>query len=271
MKNKLQGMVMGIVIGVLLSITFVQASGTATPIQVYFKELVFKFNGVEKKPEQPSFIYDGTTYVPIRFVSESLGVPVKYNGDTGTISLGQTSYPEYPAMKIDTGKSYEAEVKTNKGDFTIELFAKDAPKTVNSFAFLANDNFYDGVVFHRILQSFVIQTGDPTGTGRGGPGYTFADELNNGHKYEVGTVAMANAGPNTNGSQFFICTGDDCTQLNRAPNYTIFGKVSKGMDVVTAIAATPVQANDYGDLSQPKEEVKIESIKIVERSSEGTS
>jgi len=266
MKNKLQGLVLGIVIGVLVSVTFVQASGTATPIEVYFNNLIFKFNGVEKKPDQPGFVYNDTTYVPLRFVSESLGVPVKYNGDTGTISLGDV-YNAYPAMTIDQEKTYVAQVKTNKGDFTIELFAKDAPKTVNSFVFLAKDHFYDDVIFHRILQSLVAQTGDPTGTGRGGPGYSFEDELNNGHQYELGTVAMANAGPNTNGSQFFICTGADCEQLNSTPNYTIFGKVSDGMDVISAIAATPVEAGQFGEMSKPKEAVTIESIDIVEKSS----
>lgn len=268
MKNKLQGLVMGILIGVLVSVTWVQASGTATPIEVYFNKLVFKFNGVEKKPDQPGFIYNDTTYVPLRFVSETLGVPVKYNGDTGTISLGAV-YAAYPAMTIDTTKTYEAKVKTNKGDFTIELFAKDAPKAVNSFLFLARDHFYDGVAFHRILQNFVVQTGDPTGTGRGGPGYVFGDELKNGHQYEPGTVAMANAGENTNGSQFFICSGEECAELNKKQNsnYTIFGKVSDGMGVIAAIDATPVGPNELGEMGKPLEAVTIQSIEVVEKSS----
>ncbi|TMV46637.1 hypothetical protein FE783_25345 [Paenibacillus mesophilus] len=261
MKNKLQGLVMGLIIGVLLSVSAAQATGVGTQqIEVFFKDLIFKFDGVEKTPNQGSFIYNGTTYVPIRFVSEALGVPVKYNGETSTISIG-AAYAAAPAMTIDKEKAYQAKVTTNKGSFTIELFAKDAPKTVNNFVFLANDRFYDGVVFHRIIESFVAQTGDPTGTGRGGPGYVFADELNNGHKYEPGIIAMANAGPNTNGSQFFICTGADSEGLEN--DYTIFGKVIEGMDVVKAIASTPVEASQYGEMSKPKEEVIIERIDII--------
>jgi cyclophilin family peptidyl-prolyl cis-trans isomerase len=169
-------------------------------------------------------------------------------------------------MKIDKNKSYVAEVKTNKGTFKIELFAKDAPKTVNNFVFLAKEGFYDGVIFHRIIESFMIQGGDPTGTGSGGPGYKFEDELKNGHEYEPGIVAMANAGKNTNGSQFFICTGEDSKGLNNQPNYTIFGKISEGMDVVTKIAKTPVGVGMSGkEASSPKEKVTIESVTITEK------
>ena len=172
------------------------------------------------------------------------------------------SWTSAPKMDIDTSKTYEAEVKTSKGSFTIELFAKDAPKTVNNFVFLSKEGFYDDVIFHRIIESFMVQTGDPTGTGAGGPGYSFEDEKTS-YKYEPGIVAMANAGPNTNGSQFFICTGEDSTSLNQQPNYTIFGKVTDGMDIVKKIAATPVETNpDTGEQSKPTETVKIESIKI---------
>lgn len=175
------------------------------------------------------------------------------------------SWDTPPAMEIDTAKSYEAEFTTSKGNFKIELFAKDAPKTVNNFVFLARQGFYNDVVFHRIIQTFMIQTGDPEGTGAGGPGYQFEDEKTN-YAYEPGIVAMANAGPNTNGSQFFICTGDDSRNLNQTPNYTIFGKVTKGMDVVGAIAATPVEANPHtGEPSSPTEKVQIKKIKITEK------
>ncbi|PYI50591.1 peptidylprolyl isomerase [Paenibacillus flagellatus] len=252
---------MGLIIGVLLSVSFVQASGTGTSIEVYFKELRYLFDGVEKKPEQDGFIYNGTTYVPLRFVGEALGKRVQYDDDTGTIKVGH-QYAADPAMTIDQAKTYRANVTTTKGSFVIELFAKDAPKAVNNFVFLAGDGYYEDVPFHRIIESFMIQTGDPTGTGAGDPGYSFADELNNGHKYEPGVVAMANAGPNTNGSQFFICTGAESELLNNNPDYTIFGKVVEGMDVVKAIAATPVAPNAYGETSQPKEEVKIERIDI---------
>ncbi|MCZ8512480.1 peptidylprolyl isomerase [Paenibacillus filicis] len=173
------------------------------------------------------------------------------------------TYSHPPAMTIDTDQSYQAKVKTSKGDFTIELFTKSAPKTVNNFVFLAKDGFYERVIFHRVIKSFMVQTGDPTGTGSGGPGYTFEDELNSPYAYEPGTVAMANAGPGTNGSQFFICTGDDCKSLNRIPNYTIFGKVTDGMDTVLKIAETQVEKQKLtGELSHPMEEVKIESIEI---------
>lgn len=170
-----------------------------------------------------------------------------------------------PAMQINTSKTYEAEVKTSKGTFTIQLFAKDAPKTVNNFVFLSKQGFYDGVIFHRIIESFMIQTGDPTGTGAGGPGYAFEDEKTS-YKYEPGIVAMANAGPNTNGSQFFICTGEDSKDLNQIPNYTIFGKITSGMDVVKKIAATPVEVNpDTDENSKPTEKVTIDGITIKEK------
>ncbi|MDF2962401.1 MAG: peptidylprolyl isomerase, partial [Paenibacillus sp.] len=113
------------------------------------------------------------------------------------------SWSTPPEMKIDVNKTYQATVATSKGTFKIDLFAKDAPKTVNNFVFLAKEGFYKDIIFHRVISTFMVQTGDPTGTGRGGPGYKFEDELKSPHKYEPGIVAMANAGPNTNGSQFF--------------------------------------------------------------------
>ncbi|MDR0268534.1 peptidylprolyl isomerase [Paenibacillus sp.] len=180
-------------------------------------------------------------------------------------SQAAKSWTSPPEMKINTAKTYEAEIKTSKGSFKIELFAKDAPKTVNSFVFLSKEGFYNGVTFHRIIESFMVQTGDPTGTGAGGPGYSFEDEKTN-YKYEPGIVAMANAGPNTNGSQFFICTGEDSISLNQMPNYTIFGKITDGMNIVKKIAATPVKANPQtGETSKPSEKVTIDSIKIKEK------
>ncbi|WP_248925558.1 peptidylprolyl isomerase [Paenibacillus hamazuiensis] len=186
-------------------------------------------------------------------------------GQTGNQQGQQKSWSKPPEMKIDPNKSYQATVKTSKGTFKVELFAKDAPKTVNNFVFLSKEGFYNDVVFHRIMKTFMVQTGDPTGTGRGGPGYQFEDELKSPYKYEPGIVAMANAGPNTNGSQFFICTGEDSKNLNKMPNYTIFGKVIEGMDIVQAIAATPVQASATGEMSSPKEKVTIQSIEITEK------
>ena len=136
-------------------------------------------------------------------------------------------------------------LQTTMGDITFETYDTDAPNTVNNFITLAQKGFYDNVIFHRVIKGFMIQGGDPTGTGRGGPGYTFADELNPSTPsyqagYQTGVVAMANAGPNTNGSQFFIMLAD--TPLPHS--YTIFGKVTKGQDVVDAIGNLPVDAND---------------------------
>lgn len=170
-----------------------------------------------------------------------------------------------PEMKIDQNKKYTATVTTSKGTFTIELFAKEAPKTVNNFVFLSKEGFYNNVTFHRIMKTFMVQTGDPTGTGGGGPGYRFEDELKTPYKYEPGIVAMANAGPNTNGSQFFICTGEDSKSLNNNPNYTIFGKITEGMDVVKKIAETPVSKNSRGEMSTPTEKVTIQSVQITEK------
>src|SRR5438270_6015317 len=142
-------------------------------------------------------------------------------------------YPAPPDMSIDANKNYAVTFDTSKGKIVCELFAKDAPKTVNNFIFLARDKFYDGTVFHRVIPDFMVQGGDPTGTGRGGPGYKFEDETrNNPHKHQVGTLSMANAGPNTNGSQFFI-THIATDWLNG--KHTVFGQVRSGQDVVNAV------------------------------------
>ena len=144
-------------------------------------------------------------------------------------------YPSPPSMTIDPNKQYSATFKTARGEIVCDLFARDAPKTVNNFVFLAREKFYDGTVFHRVIDNFMIQGGDPTGTGRGGPGYQFEDEVkNNPHKHQVGSLSMANAGPNTNGSQFFI-THIATDWLNG--KHTVFGQVRSGQDVVNAIQA----------------------------------
>ncbi len=174
-------------------------------------------------------------------------------------------YPSAPAMLLREDATYQAVIHTNKGNFTVDLLSKQAPKTVNNFVFLAREGFYDGVVFHRIIRDFMVQSGDPTGTGTGGPGYRFEDELPPALPYEPGVVAMANAGPNTNGSQFFVCTGEQSRHLNNYPNYTVFGKVIDGMDTVQAIAATPVTMSAMGERSKPVEEVRIESVEILEQ------
>lgn len=149
-------------------------------------------------------------------------------------------------------------IKTNMGDIAFETYDTDAPNTVNNFITLAQKGFYDGVIFHRVIDGFMIQGGDPTGTGMGGPGYNFADELNPATEsykqgYKKGVVAMANAGPNTNGSQFFIMVAD-----NPLPNnYTIFGKVVSGQDVADAISKVQTEAND-----KPVSEVKMEKVTV---------
>ncbi len=138
-----------------------------------------------------------------------------------------------PAMQIDAKKQYNVSMETNKGTIEIELYPQYAPKTVNNFVFLAREGYYDGVTFHRVISNFMIQGGDPTGTGRGGPGYKFEDEFTgNPLKHETGVLSMANAGPATNGSQFFI-THSPQPHLNG--RHTVFGKVTSGMDVVNAI------------------------------------
>jgi peptidyl-prolyl cis-trans isomerase B (cyclophilin B) len=142
-------------------------------------------------------------------------------------------YNQPPEMVIDKSKTYTATLKTSKGDIVVELFAADAPLTVNNFVFLAREKFYDGTTFHRVIADFMIQGGDPEGTGRGGPGYRFPDETRgNPHRHERGVISMANAGPNTNGSQFFI-THVQTPWLDG--KHTVFGKVTSGMEVVDAI------------------------------------
>jgi peptidyl-prolyl cis-trans isomerase B (cyclophilin B) len=150
----------------------------------------------------------------------------------------------------------QAILHTNHGDITIELFDDDAPKTVANFTKLAGDNFYDGIIFHRVIKDFMIQGGDPTGTGSGGPGYTFEDEAND-HKIVRGALAMANAGPNTNGSQFFVVTTDAAPWLDG--KHTVFGKVTDGMDVVDKI-----EASDTGPNDRPKQDAVIERVTLPE-------
>jgi cyclophilin family peptidyl-prolyl cis-trans isomerase len=163
--------------------------------------------------------------------------------------------------KLKDEASYTAELETNHGTITVELYPEDAPKTVNNFVSLAREGFYDDTVFHRVVKGFVIQGGDPTGTGMGGPGYQFEDEriLKD---YEPGTLAMANAGPNTNGSQFFIVLADMQGRLPK--NYTIFGKVTDGMDVVAKIGDVQVQPSPSGEPSSPVEKVELKSVKVNE-------
>ena len=158
-------------------------------------------------------------------------------------------------MGIDPSKRYTATMETTLGTLVIALDAIKAPKTVNNFVFLALNHYYDGVIFHRIINGFMCQGGDPTGTGTGGPGYKFADELPKPGQYEIGSVAMANAGPNTNGSQFFIVTADACPWLDG--KHTVFGKVAAGQDVVDRISSVDRDARD-----RPLDPILIESVSL---------
>ncbi len=168
-------------------------------------------------------------------------------------------FPAPPPMCIDpVGSRYSAVMVTSLGEMTIALDAIAAPKTVNNFVFLARYHYYDGLMFHRIINGFMCQGGCPEGSGRGGPGYKFEDELPKPGRYELGSLAMANAGPNTNGSQFFIVTGRSGTQL--PPSYSLFGKVVKGYEVAEAMQAVKTDRSD-----RPNPEVIIQSVTIVEQ------
>ena len=169
----------------------------------------------------------------------------------------QRKFDEEPPMIIDTAKRYMATMVTSHGTMVINLDPLAAPHTVNSFVFLARYHYFDGIVFHRIIPGFVLQGGDPTGSGSGGPGYRFADELPAAGRYQVGSLAMANAGPDTNGSQFFVISGADGVRL--PPLYSLFGEVVSGLDVVAKIDAIGSRSGT------PKEKVVIESVTVEEK------
>jgi peptidylprolyl isomerase len=160
-----------------------------------------------------------------------------------------------PEMGIDPSKRYTATMETSMGTLVIALDPIAAPITVNNFVFLAAQHYYDGVIFHRIIQGFVCQGGDPDGNGRGGPGYKFVDELPKAGKYQIGSLAMANAGPNTNGSQFFLISGPSGVGL--PPAYSLFGQVVKGLDIVEMMQNVPTGPGD-----RPKDDVVIRSVSI---------
>ena len=191
------------------------------------------------------------------------GSPAVAAKESAKVQSQGKQWPSPPAMQIDPNKQYVATIKTSLGEMKAELYPKDAPNTVNNFVFLAKENFYDGVVFHRIINGFMVQTGDPTGTGMGGPGYKFNDELTTRRPYTKGTLAMANAGPNTQGSQFFICHGPNAESLPF--NYTIFGKVTEGMETLDKIGGVPVGRGSSGENSKPTTPPTIDGVTIEER------
>lgn len=176
---------------------------------------------------------------------------------TDTYSYDTTMDYTFPGtLPAEQIENKQVRISTNKGDIVIGLYPDTAPNTVSNFVYLASNGYYDGVIFHRVIESFMIQGGDPTGTGSGGPGYKFADELKDDRTYTRGTVAMANAGPNTNGSQFFIMHQD-----NPLPHlYSIFGYVISGMDVVDAIATTATDPRD-----RPLEEIVMTKVTVEDK------
>ena len=169
----------------------------------------------------------------------------------------RTTFDAPPPMGIDVEKTYTAEMVTSLGTMTIHLDPIRAPETVNNFVFLARWRYYDGIVFHRVIKGFMIQGGDPEGSGSGGPGYRFKDELPAPGRYELGSLAMANAGPNTNGSQFFVITGSSGVRL--PPSYSLFGKAVSGFEVAQAIEQVATGSGD-----RPLTDVVIESVTITE-------
>ena len=201
------------------------------------------------------------TFISCSNESDTLNESVQLNANEqeGDVLNNNKVYDSMPEMNIDISKKYTAVIKTSMGDMSIEFFTEDAPMTVNNFINLSRDGYYDNVIFHRVISGFMIQGGDPSGTGHGEmgkyPGYKFEDELNNQRSYDKGILAMANAGPDTNGSQFFIMHVDYPLPYQ----YTIFGFVTEGLDVIDKIASV-----ETGDGDKPINDVVIETIEVKE-------
>jgi len=200
--------------------------------------------------------------VPATAVPTTAPASGQNGGSTGQASTAAKQWSSPPKMTIDTSKSdYRVVMHTNQGDFTITLLPKEAPLAANNFLFLARQHFYDGVIFHRVIKTFMIQGGDPAGAGSGGPGYGFAIEPPKHQDYTPGIVAMANTSqPNSNGSQFFIMTGD-YSNGKLPKNYSIFGKVTAGLDIVQKIASVPVD-DPTGQSPRPLHNVRILSTTV---------
>ena len=201
------------------------------------------------------------TFISCSNESDTLNESVQLNANEqeGDVLSNNKVYDSMPDMNIDISKKYTAVIKTNMGDMSVEFFTEDAPITVNNFINLSRDGYYDNVIFHRVISGFMIQGGDPSGTGHGEmgkyPGYKFEDELNNQRSYDKGILAMANAGPDTNGSQFFIMHVDYPLPYQ----YTIFGFVTEGLEVIDKIASV-----ETGDGDKPINDVVIETIEVKE-------
>jgi peptidylprolyl isomerase len=204
-----------------------------------------------KKDSSPS--KESTTSNTDEATSDTTSTEVSGSSTAG----GAKQWDSPPPMTINKSGKYTALVKTTKGDFTIDILPQQGPIAANNFVFLAKQGFYTDVPIHRIVTGFMIQTGDPTGTGSGGPGYAIKDDPVK-IPYTRGVVAMANAGPDTGGSQFFVMHKD----YNLPPDYSIFGKVTKGLDTIDALADTPVQDNGQGEISSPTEKVELISVTI---------
>lgn len=194
-------------------------------------------------------------------VVAGIGIILIKNGNMNMNTTTTRKTYTQPQQVLQDGVNYTAKIKTNMGDIEIDLLEKETPIAVNNFIFLAKENFFNGIIFHRVVKGFVIQGGDPIGTGTGGPGYTFQDEVNK-RKYTKYSVGMANSGPNSNGSQFFIVTGTiqegNLDALNSG-QYTLFGEVKSGKDIVDAIEKVSVDSND-----KPNNPVIIQSVEIIQ-------
>ena len=201
------------------------------------------------------------TFISCSNESDTLNESVQLNANEqeGDVLSNNKVYYSMPEMNIDISKKYTAVIKTSMGDMSIEFFTEDAPMTVNNFINLSRDGYYDNVIFHRVISGFMIQGGDPSGTGHGEmgkyPGYKFEDELNNQRSYDKGILAMANAGPDTNGSQFFIMH----VNYPLPYQYTIFGFVTDGLEVIDKIASV-----ETGDGDKPVNDVIIETVEVKE-------
>ena len=194
-------------------------------------------------------------------VVAGIGIILIKNGNMNMNTTTTRKTYTQPQQVLQDGVNYTAKIKTNMGDIEIDLLEKETPIAVNNFIFLAKENFFNGIIFHRVVKGFVIQGGDPTGTGTGGPGYTFQDEVNK-RKYTKYSVGMANSGPNSNGSQFFIVTGTiqegNLDALNSG-TYTLFGEVTNGKDIVDTIEKVSVDSND-----KPNNPVIIQLVEIIQ-------